>query len=178
MIDVYEYYERVWGPPSREAEFTISGIPIEIYKWDEKATDMGATLYATNGASARPASYTHRTEFFTGFTSEIDSIADSLALLAHYAVAVGPIERGETVTFPDPLWEGSRMNTYFAIPPLETILAPLRIDEGLHIEFLHVVPIYPCELDLKKAHGAEWLLGEINDAGLSASDPFRVSCCA
>lgn len=179
-MDVYDYYFSMWGAPSREAEFVIMGLEIEVLKWDGDATDMGATLYATIGASGDERSRiagSHSVEFFTGFNPEIDSIAESLAVLATFPRKVQPISVGETVTLQEPLWDGSPMRTYLTVPPLEEIVPPLVKDDRSHIEFIHVVPIFDCELEIKKSKGAEWLLGELNDNGIRLSNPFRQSLC-
>jgi hypothetical protein len=163
------YYESKWGPPDRKAHFDVLGHPMEIYKWRKEATGEGVAVYATNGASAaRPASSGgHRVEFFVGFDPEFDGIAPALSLLGSYPLTGGIVSNGDTVTLGDPLWAGASVRTFLAAPQIEELLDPLVLPDSTHVHFLQVLPISEAELELKREHSAEWLLGELNDKGIA-----------
>jgi hypothetical protein len=167
---IREYYESKWGLPHREARFELSGNEIEVYKWGESVTGEGVTIYATNGASAKEShSPKFRVEFFIGFRPEFDDIASALSLLGSYPLAGGSVVDGDTVTLGDPLWSASPARTFLIAPQIEELLPPLLLPNSSHVHFCQAIPISDAELDLKKRHGAEWLLGELNDRGMVTS---------
>lgn len=165
---IRRYYEAKWGAPARLARFEAFGHAIEVYKWTEEAADEGVAIYATNGASAGVASWdSHRIEFFVGFHPEFDGIAPALSLLATYPLRGGGVSTGDTVTLGDPLWPGAPVSTFLIVPQIEELLEPLALADGTHVQFCQVMPISKAEVEMKRQHGAVWLLGELNDRGIA-----------
>lgn len=174
--DVAAHYIELWGEPSRKAVFTTQGHRIEVYKWSADANPEGVNIYATAGTSAHPIGGLeprHRIEFYTGLIPAADDIAKPLAM-----VALDPILHrtklgdGHTITYPEPLWRGTAMNSVLILRPVETIIPPFRKSD-VHVEFLQVVPIFASELALIKRGGHRGLLAHWEKKRVPLWDPRR-----
>lgn len=152
------HYEGLWGVPSREAEFRKDGNSVRVLKWDADARTGEVVLYATLGASAHPAagrSAAHRLEYFLGLLPQQDDSAATLALLGP-ATWAEPMGDGHTVEVDGVLWRGTDMNCWLLAEPQELTVPPLLYD-GLHVQWLQAVPLYPSERTWKAVHGPEAL---------------------
>jgi|SRR5579859_4861213 len=174
---VEKHYLERWGKPSRTAEFRRGDRRIEVYKWAAGATSEGVTLYATVGASRYPMVGMpdgHRVEFFIGLNPERDDIASPLAGLALYGheehVAIG---HGHTVPVGKPLWRGSEMSTFLVLRPVMEIVPAIHLTDGMHVEFLQAIPVFPSEVAYKSQHKAEDLLERWRAARVPFWDPNR-----
>lgn len=174
---VRDLYQARWGEPTRRARFEVEEFDIEIYKWAADANLEGVALYATIGASARPMvgrDPNHRVEFFLGLIPERDDVAGALAALGLYSFREGvALDHGHTVPAEGPLWLGTQMRTLMVLRPLSAFLPPLQLVEGLHVDFLQVVPLFDSERAFKSEHGAEALLDRWEEAGVPFWNPER-----
>jgi hypothetical protein len=168
---VARHYRSLWGRPARKLTFGGHGVRIQVHHWRAADTDEGVELYATAGASAARMDGQHRVEFILGLTSEVD-VAESLAGLGSFPLLSGEIDKGDTVTLGGPLWPGSECRAYLIIPEVEDYLSPLVSRRG-HVQFLRAMPIFDSEIDLKKEHGAGWLMEELHDQGMRIGDAKR-----
>jgi hypothetical protein len=177
---VERHYLQQVGKPTRTATFRRDGgASVDIYKWDANATSEGVALYATVGASqyAMPGvPADHRVEFFVGLSPERDDIVGSLAALALYAVkeqvAIG---HGHTVPAGKPLWPGTEMSSFLVMRPLSEIVAPMRLPNGTHIDFLQAIPVYASEVAFKAQHKTEDLLALWQKSKVPFWNPERVA---
>ncbi len=136
------------------------------------------TLYATLGASVFPQPCrvsTHRLEFYTGLLPELDAIATVLADVAIYSVKEqAPIGPTHSITWLEPLWPGTQMCSIFldrsAVDLVPTLSSP---EDGIHVEFLSVTPLYPSELQYKKDHSLEALIEHWRMLNVRFWDPHR-----
>src|SRR5690348_9709442 len=147
LDDVKQHYVAVFGDPSRRASFRIDSYTAEVFKWEPSANPHGVAFYSSIGASRDPLSGlepSHRVEFFIGFLPEQDGVARPLAMVAIdpilHGSALGP---GQTVTYPEPLWTGTEMCSLLILRPQHALVPDLVLDDGVHVEFLQLVPIYP-----------------------------------
>jgi Suppressor of fused protein (SUFU) len=175
---VRDLYVARWGEPSRKAAFRVAGLEVEVYKWDAEATAEGVALYATIGASAYPMAGRDpkcRVEYFLGLLPPQDAVASPLAALALYSqregVAVG---HGDTVPADGPLWPGTDMRRFLVLRPLGDIISPLELPDGMHVEFMQVIPIFESELAYKARHGATKLLEHWEESGVAFWNPGRL----
>jgi hypothetical protein len=165
-------YRSLWGEPARRARFADGRHVIEVLKWDEDATSMGVTLYATVGGSAHavadgPAG--HRVEFILGLSPAQDDVASPLAGLGLYQTHRGEaLGHGHTVSSDAPLWSGTQMRVFLVARFQPGFLPPLALPDALHVEFLQALPIYDSERAYASRHGVEALL----DLWRRASLPF------
>jgi hypothetical protein len=162
IAEVHELYRTRWGEPSRTASFCTRDLEIEVLKWDAASSPEGVALYATVGASARPLAGEdprHRVELFLGLLPEQDDVASPLAALGLYpAVERVALDHGHTVPADEPLWPGTTMAAFLVVRPRPDFLSPQELASGLHVEFLHAIPIFESERAFKVEHGAEALL--------------------
>lgn len=174
---VEEYLHARWGEPARSATFWGDGNDVSVSKWDSSQNGEGVTLYVTSGASVRVCDVAsgRRIEFVLGFMPEQDDAAKSLAMLAGSVASGSNVDRGHTVTLLDEFWPGSQFYSFMILPAIEPTIPLLRLDDGTHVEFLEVMPLYGAELELKKSHSAEWVMGEFNDRNIVWSSPTRSS---
>ncbi len=174
---VRDLYRARWGEPTRRARFEVEEFDIEIYKWAVDANPEGVALYATIGASARPMvgrDPNHRVEFSLGLVPERDDVASALAALGLYSAREGvALDHGHTVPAEGPLWPGTQMRTFMVLRPLSAFLPPLELVDGLHVDFLQVVPLFDSERAFKSEHGAEALLDRWEKAGVPVWNPER-----
>lgn len=178
---IERHYASYWGSPSRRASFSGPGDQtVEILKWDANVNPEGVALYATIGASFGSAdddTPSHRVEFIVGLLPEDDEVAKSLALLAMYpSTEKGSVDHGHTVTFAEPVLPGTDMRTFLILRQrreLHEILPALPLRSGIHVEFLKAIPIFPSELEFKKAHGLDGLLDRWEDAKVPFWNPKR-----
>lgn len=164
ILDVVrQHYLGLWGKPSRVIPLSSKDYHIDIYKWDANARSETVAIYATIGASAFPQpgyGPDHRFEFYTGLLPELDAIGVVLADVATFSVSEGvPIGHGHTITYLEPLWPGTQMSSVSLersdgdfLPMLESP------DDGIHVEFLDVTPLYPSEIQFKKDHSLDKLI--------------------
>lgn len=173
---IREHYENLWGEPSREAHFKIMGKETDLFKWDADLNPEGVFLYATAGMSEYPLTGyapTHRLELFTGLLPERDEIANPLSMLA-----LSPVIRNKhlaanhTMTFPEPLWQGTEMRSFLVRKPKVEIVPTLTIKD-VHIEFLNAIPIFPSEVAFKSKHGADALIQVWYEARVPYWNPDR-----
>ena len=175
---VNDYYVRLWGDPSRIAEFSISGVRLEINKWNADVHPEEVAFYITNGLSSyelKGFDRSHRLEIFIGFLPEEDEIAQALASFAISPILDGiEIGPGHTMTFTEPLWNGTQMQTLIVSEPRVQIVPPLFLDSGVHVEFLQAIPLFPSELKLKKEKGYSFLLNQWERNGVPFWDPHQL----
>ena len=153
-----QHYERLWGVPSREAEFRKEDGAVRVLKWDADARTGDVVMYATLGASAHPVagrSMSRRLEYFLGLLPQQDDVAATLALLGP-ATWAEPMADGHTVEVEGVLWPGTTMNCWLLAEPQEPTV-PSLLHRELHVEWLQAVPLYPSERTWKAVHGAEAL---------------------
>ena len=178
LDDVKQHYVAELGEPTRRASFQIDAYPAEVFKWDASVSRFGVAFYASIGASRDPLSGmdpTHRVEFFIGFEPEQDGVARPVAMVALDPVLHGSaLGHGQTVTYPDPLWAGTGMHSFLILRPQVEMIPDLVLADGVHVEFLQLVPLFAGELEFKVAHGAEALMAELEEAGVPFWDPNRV----
>jgi hypothetical protein len=150
---------------------------MEILKWNASANGEGVDLYATLGASAEDmpgAERGHRVEYFTGLVPGRDDIASPLAALGLFARREGEnVDHGHTIPAGGPLWPGTEMNTLLVLRQLGEILPALALPEGIHVEFLQVVPVFESERRLKVEHGVDALLKRWESAQTPFWNPSR-----
>lgn len=159
---VRKHYLDLWGNPSQIIPRRSNDYPIDIYKWDANVHPEHVTMYATVGGSTFPQpgrAPDHRFEFFTGLLPEQDAIATVLAHVATFSASEhAPIGHGHTITFLEPLWRGTQMcsvsleRSYLDLIPM--LASP---EDGMHVEFLMVTPLYPSEMQFKKEHSLDAL---------------------
>ncbi len=176
-LAIEQYLSNLWGDPARTAQFSGDGNDVSISKWEAGQTDEGVTLYVTNGASRRvcDASRGRRVEFILGLLPEQDAVAKSLAMLAGSVGSGIDVDRGHTVTLSEEFWPGASFRAFMVIPPAEEVVGPLGLDDGTHVEFLAVTPLYDSEVKLKKAHSAEWLMVKFEEMNIPWWSPRRPS---
>jgi hypothetical protein len=174
---VKEQYRRLWGEPSRTAQFRFSGHKVEVLKSNADTNPEQVNMYATVGASADvPAGYPsdHRVEFYVGLKPERDDVARPLAMLAFEAI-VNRVEvgHGHSVTFSESLWSGTRMTGFLVLRPVVEVVPTLHLPDGVHVEFLQAIPVFESEVSFKAERRAEGLLEHWKAAGLAFWDPDR-----
>lgn len=174
--DVAAHYRALWGEPSRKAEFTAFGHRVEVYKWSEDANPEGVNLYATIGCSVYPIvgfNSEHRLELYAGLLPAADDVAKPLAMVALDPILHNtPLSEGHTITYPEPLWRGTAMNSVLIMRPVEPIIPPLRT-AGVHVDFLQVVPIFASELAVIRRAGHRGLLAHWQRKRVPLWDPRR-----
>ena len=134
-------------------------------------------MYATVGASAHViAGYDvdHRIEMFVGLAPAQDDVAKPLAMLvAEAVVSHVPLGHGSSVSFDEPLWDGTEMRAFLLLRPRAEIVPPLAVKDGPHVEFLQAIPLFASEIFYKTRHGAEGLVGAWEQAAVAFWDPAR-----
>jgi hypothetical protein len=166
LDEVKRHYVSLFGLPARNAWFETGSHKIEIFKWDPSETTQDVALYASIGAGKDPMpghDPSHRAEFFLGFLPEMDDVASPLAMVALEGALRGSrLRHGSSVSYLDPLWAGTEMRPFVILgQDAEGEVVPaLVLPDGLHVEFLQVLPLHDTELDYKISHGPEALLGE------------------
>lgn len=176
--NVERQYLSRFGPPTESVSVPVSGVTIEVLKWDPLQTDQGVVLYATLGAAALPVSGSarslHRLELMLGLSSPRDSVAKALATLARYPSESGqPLEHGHTLDVVSPLWDSTEMTAFLVTRPLEALVPTLEVDEGLAVEFMTAIPIFQSEIRYKQRHGVEALLTRWELFWIEFWDPDR-----
>jgi hypothetical protein len=178
MIAVVEaHYRQLFGKPDREAGFVSrAGEEIHVLKWAESRTPIGVTLYGTAGSSQwyKPGTDgSHRMEFFIGLKPEADDVATTLAELARDPL-VNPRELnvGDTVTLPESLWSGTDMRSVMVMDG-DDIIPPLILDNGVHVVFRKIIPLYDNELAYKRDAGSDGLLERWRSQVVPFWNPFR-----
>lgn len=158
---VFRHLAALWGGPSRTAEFSRGDKRVRVLKWSEQQTGEDVAIYATVGISDQPlgpSNEAHRAELFLGFRPEEDRIAQPLASLAFSSSPENPyFLHGHTVTFQEPLWDGTEMSAVLLMYPREAVIADLRVHDQ-HVRFVQVIPLFMSELEFKKATSAEALV--------------------
>jgi hypothetical protein len=149
----------------------------EVLKWDGATTGEGVTLYTTLGASDQPmdsAHIGHRVEFFIGLRPERDQIASPLADLALYPTRQRVVvDHGHTIPADKPFWPGTAMHHFLVSRTVIPIIEPLELEDGTHVEFLQVMPIFESELSYKRQHGADGLLARWKQREVAFWNPDR-----
>jgi hypothetical protein len=180
ILDSVRYhYLACFGEASRTASFETAGFQVHIYKWNADINQEGVFLYATLGTSAYPVpgyESAHRLDLVAGLLPENDRIAWPLADLASKPVLRRmELGHGHTVTFPEPLWPGTEMRSFLILQPhmSNEIVPALELSDGLHVEFLQVVPIFPSELNFKAEHGVDSLMEHWEARQVPFWDPNR-----
>lgn len=174
---VRHHYVRLWGKPSRVAEFATHDEHVEVHKWDKARTSQGVTVYASLGASAADMPGTdhgHRVEYLVGLQPGQDDIASELASLSLWArqkdVTVG---HGHTVGGDWPLWRGTAMTKFLILKPESDLVPALELEDGVHVQFLQAVPIFDSERRFNHHHGVAALLKIWEDAHVPFWNPQR-----
>jgi Suppressor of fused protein (SUFU) len=180
--EVKRHYVRLFGPPDRNAWFEKDILKVEIFKWGPSEATQEVALYASIGVSTNPMpghDPSHRLEFFLGFLPELDDVASPLAMVslegALHGSAVGP---RSSVSYPDPLWAGTEMRSFVILGQDHEdkegeVIPTLVLPDGLHVDFLQVIPLHDAELDYKLAHGVDALMSEWEKADVPFWDPHR-----
>jgi hypothetical protein len=83
------------------------------------------------------------------------------------------VDHGHTVPAGSPLWPGTDMTTLLVVRPVGEILPALTLADGVHVEFLQVIPIFESERRFKVAQGVDALLERWERAGMPFWDPRR-----
>jgi hypothetical protein len=169
---IEQHYRSVWGKPSRTSRFFAKGRGIRVHKWDSGVTDEGVALYATDGASDGGNQGPHRAEFVVGLLPSEDAVMSSLAGLGVFPSVSGEVNKGDTIWLGSPLWPGAGMSAFMTIPAVDDFIPTIELKE-FHVEFLRVLPVYDSEIELKKIHGASWLMRQLHAQGMLLSDPLR-----
>ncbi len=177
LDEVKEHYRNLWGQSSRRASFRLSGHLVEVWKWNAESNPQQVNMYATLGCSAHVvAGYDndHRVEFFVGLQPSEDDVARSLSMLAFEAMG-NKVElgHGHSMTFPEPLWRGTRMNAFLVIRPRVQVIPARSSAGGLHVEFLQAIPVYESEVAFKAKHRTEALLQRWEAAHVAFWNPQR-----
>lgn len=81
---------------------------------------------------------------------------------------------GDTVPADGPLWPGTDMRRFLVLRPLGDIISPLELPDGMHVEFMQVIPIFESELAYKARHGATKLLEHWEESGVAFWNPGRL----
>lgn len=175
--EVRKHYLRLWGEPSRTAEFRIEGRGVEIYKWDAARNPEQVNLYVTLGISNYPLpghGPGHRLEFFLGLNPAQDGVAKPLAMVGLDPVLHGTeLAHGHTVTYPEPLWKGTKMRSFLILRPVTEIVPPLVLNPTLDVEFLQAIPLFPSEVAFKSKHRIDGLLDRWRAAKVPFWNPNR-----
>jgi hypothetical protein len=134
-------------------------------------------LYTTLGASEHPVDSTkptHRVEFYLGLRPERDEVASPLADLALYSKRQNvAIDHGHTIPADKPFWANTNMHHFLVSRSSQPPLKPIELEEGVHVEFLQVTPIFESELLYKRTHQAEGLLALWKQRQVAFWDPAR-----
>ncbi|GAA1293986.1 hypothetical protein Psi02_42290 [Planotetraspora silvatica] len=177
--DVRSHYKIEWGTSDREAEFYTEDISIGVLKWNTSANTQGVNIYATVGASDYPIpgfSANHRQEFFVGLIPEFDDIASRLAWLGAYTQMTGEVlSTGHTYRALQGLVDGHGFGGFVILSPLDGHPAPVVLEDGRHVEFLMVIPVFSDELDYARSHGVDDLLAKMESLNVPFWDPTRNS---
>ncbi|HYI07796.1 MAG TPA: suppressor of fused domain protein [Thermoanaerobaculia bacterium] len=177
--EVVEHYQRLWGAPSRTARFRKGEHTVYIHKWDKTTHPDEVYFYATAGASNQPVpgiDPLHRFEIFIGFTAEVDDIASTLASTALDPVLHGSsLQHGHSITYPEPLWPGTGMNTILLVQQTEDEIVPrIQATNGKpHVEFMQLMPLFPSEVVYRRKHGTEGLLEMWSEKRVPYWNPHR-----
>ena len=177
-VAIRNLYLARWGNPSRQGRFDVVDVPVDVYKWDASPDTLGVALYATVGASefAPPGHHpTHRVEFLIGLLPPKDEVAKPLAMLASYQRREATaLDHGHSVTFAEPFWPGTELQTFLVMRPFPDVLETLELPGSIHVGFLQVIPLFPVEQSFKAAHGADELMLRLEEAGVPFWDPGRL----
>ncbi len=169
-------YRALWGEPSRTAEFRKGELRVEVEKRGAEANPEGVALYATVGASrhALPGwDPSHRLEFILGLLPERDGVASALAALALYPAREGePLDHGHIVPADGPLWADTEMDSFLVMRPVTEIVPAIEAD-GLHVEILQAIPIFPSEREGLRRQSADQMLDDWQARGVPFWDPER-----
>lgn len=160
---VRQHYRERWGEPSVVFNFEdAEDGTVDVWKWGVESTNEGVGIYATVGASLWPTNSgrpLHRTEYFMPMLPPMDGAAELLAKLALYARQRGvEIDHGHTVASIGPLWPGVVMERVLILRQSGSVISPLLLSDGVHVEFLETIPIYESEREFKTQYGVEALL--------------------
>jgi hypothetical protein len=177
--NVFDLYVSMWGEPLRQAVFqTRDGIDIWVSKWEEGEGEDALTFYRTSGVSNIPlpgVDARHRQEFFVACDPQCDRIAESLAEVGVYSVRSGRrLSANNTYRSSGPLWEGTELVGYVVVNPFEGEMQNTLLSNGLHVDFLMLVPAFSGELEYASRHGVDELAGAQEEAGISFWDPLRM----
>ena len=167
------HYVRLFGEPSRVANFRRPEASVDVFKWDADKHPERVAFYATIGRSAlvlHEDEPTHRVELFTGLLPAVDAIEFPLADLATSRNVMGP---GSTFEWWKPLWDDTLMNSFLISRPAEEIVPPLKA-EGLHVLFDQVIPLFPAERAFVVEHGAEALRARWQPSKVPFWNPNRL----
>lgn len=147
------YYDRRYGKPAEEKTFRTQTHSFSVLTFSPDQTGEGVFLFTTIGASQILGTAQHSCEFFFGLTGAPRGLADSLAEIALDGNGTGGVPQfGDTTTLAFELWEGTTARSYLFTDGGEEIIPPLS-SKGAVIDFVQLVPVFPGELELKKAEG-------------------------
>lgn len=177
--DVRSYYLSQWGDPSREAEFKKGDINIGVLKWSRRRSTGDVNLYATLGVSTFPCpgvEASHRQEFFLGLLPEADDLASPLAMLgAHSRLAGEQIGSGHVYRSRQDRFGDTGLAGFIVIEPLDGMPAPISLDDGSHVEFLMVIPVFLDEVEFAVVNGVDALLEMMETRHVPFWNPRRKS---
>jgi hypothetical protein len=173
VAEVRAIYEARLGPPARQAQFDSRHFSVEVLKWTRGESTGDAFVYLTLGAS-RISLGGHRVEYYIGFDDERDDVARVLAEFAAEPVRNGnPVDEGQTVTLPSPLWKGSRFRTLLVFRSGLPVIPDATLSDGSHFTMRGLAPLHDSELAAKKRIGYEELWAQFAAKGVPLSDANR-----
>ena len=65
------------------------------------------------------------------------------------------------------------MSAFLVMRPSGDIISPVKLPDGLQVEFLQAIPVFESEIAFKAEHGAEALIRRWEDLGVRFWDPNR-----
>lgn len=179
-MNILEYYQLKFGEQDQKFQFRAAdGCAIDVLMWGPNKTDLDVVIYATQGAYAWLKGKNNLCEFFVGLMRDsigvADAVAESLAQVAADGIGNRMMpEPGDTVLLPDPLWEGTLMDTYL-ITDGDELIEPLEAGAAAKkpVRFLQLVPLFGRELAFKQKHGEDALWELFEDQQVPYWDAFR-----
>lgn len=159
MNSVKNHLIGLWREPTRIADFQTLDFSIEVFKWDANIHPEEVNFYTTVGMSNHRIfgfDPLHRIELFIGLTPSKDEIAERLAHFAYTSIRDNlQIGDNHSMTFSAPLWNNTKMDCLLLSIPNVEIVPTLLLEDGVHVSFLQMIPLFPSELEYKKANGVD-----------------------
>jgi hypothetical protein len=174
---VRDHYVARWGEPEQSFRpvrtRNQTGFPGEIVGWPKgRAGSPDVTIYATVGASTFVSEHGHASEFFCRMGDDCPGVAEGLADVCTVVHCRGlDIGHGSTLTFPKPLWRGTKMQAMLCVAQ-KGVLEPLA-GPGWHVEFHQAIPVFTHEVDIKRRDGVDGLLAWWQEHEIRFWDPHR-----
>lgn len=179
-MNIHDYYQLKFGEQDQKFEFRAAdGCAVDVLMWLPSKTDLDVVMYATQGAYAWLKGAETLCEFFIGLTRDSIGVAEEIAASMAEVAAEGIGNRmapdpGDTVLLPDPLWQGTLMDT-FLITNGDELIAPLEAGAAAKkpVRFLQLVPLFGRELAYKQEHGEAAMWDAFEKQEVPYWDAFR-----